>query len=180
MSSLEQVLRLINTPEEETSSVKTAAEKTTVETDLESALTEIVKEASAKTADTSTPAKDLEKIASTIANAENEALMKEAEFYGSAVADGFMARLTQYHEAAEKLAAEDPNSDMEKFAEEHPELIKQAAELGYQTTHAQLEELHKLAYDKGYNDTVEAIYKFAHDNFMQGFEDCVNLLEQVQ
>src|SRR5450631_3268985 len=71
------------------------------------------------------PVADLVKIASDVAGAEHEALVKEAQLYGASVCDGFMARMSQYNEAAEKIAGQQPqvktaavvaDASFEKFA----------------------------------------------------------------
>jgi len=133
------------------------------------------------------PLADLMKTASAVASAEHEALVKEAQLYGASVADGFMVRLSQYNEAAEKLAdqrtpaaaktAAVAGDSFEKFAAENPDLVKEAAELGFATTLGQMDKLAGAAYDKGYNEAVTTIYKFAHGSFVQGYEDVARLLE---
>lgn len=134
-------------------------------------------------ANTGSPVADLTKIATDLSQAEHSALVKEAQLYGAAVCDGFMARAAQYTEAANatpsvtKTAAVNDGS-FEKFASENPELVKEAAELGYNTTMGQLEKLAEDAYAKGWNDTVSYIYKAASDTFVAGFKACADLLEQ--
>jgi len=133
------------------------------------------------------PLADLMKTASAVASAEHEALVKEAQLYGASVADGFMVRLSQYNEAAEKIAdqrtpaaaktAAIAGDSFEKFAAENPDLVKEAAELGFATTLGQMDKLAGAAYDKGYNEAVTTIYKFAHGSFVQGYEDVARLLE---
>jgi len=140
----------------------------------------------AKTAGQASPIEDLTKIANDLSKAEHDALTKEAQMYGAAVCDGFMARAAQYQEAATKVAATMPTktaavaggtSDFEKFAFENPDLVKEAAELGYATTKNQLEKLGEAAYAKGWNDTVETIHKTASDAFIAGFKDTLALFE---
>jgi hypothetical protein len=134
------------------------------------------------------PLGDLMKTAAAVAGAEHEALVKEAQLYGAAVADGFMARLSQYNEAAEKIASQRmpaaapktaaaSTDSFEKFAAENPDLVKEAAELGFATTMGQMDKLAGAAYEKGYNEAVTTIYKFAHGSFVQGFEDVARLLQ---
>ncbi len=140
-----------------------------------------------KQASALSPLADLMKTASAVASAEHEALVKEAQLYGASVADGFMVRLSQYNEAAEKLAdqrmpaaaktAAVAGDSFEKFAAENPDLVKEAAELGFATTLGQMDKLAGAAYDKGYNEAVTTIYKFAHGSFVQGYEDVARLLE---
>ncbi len=143
-------------------------------------------EPQAKTASAASPVEDLTKIAADLSKAEHEAITKEAQLYGAALCDGFMARAAQYKEAAEKAAAASPaptaktaaaNDDtFEKFAAENPDLVKEAAELGFNSTAAQLEKLAEAAYAKGWNTTVQQIHKAASDCFVAGFKDTMELM----
>lgn len=136
-------------------------------------------------ASAASPVADMTKIAADLAAAEHDALVKEGQLYGAAVADGMIARLGQYGVAADKLAAAQPapgaasapipGDDFGKFAAENPDLIKDAAELGFATTTAQLEKLGEAAYVKGYNDMVESIYKVGHHCFVTGFKEALAL-----
>jgi len=142
-----------------------------------------------KQASAASPVGDLTKLASETATMEHEALVKEAQFYGAACADGFMARLAQYNEAAEKIAAQNPavapiktagDDSFEKFASENPELVKQAAELGFDTTKGQMDKLADAAYAKGYDEAVTVIHKTACDSFTNGYEDTLRLLSEIR
>jgi hypothetical protein len=151
---------------------------------------------------------ELTKMASNLANADVEALVKEANFWGSAVADGFVSRLNQHVDATSSYATKTASADgiptqaeFEKFAEENPDLVKQAIELGYYHGKAQLAELqgqtktaeqHELqqvfeklaetpegqeklaAIERGYNDTME---KVAAVN--QGYNDTARELVKM-
>ena len=119
-----------------------------------------------------TPIADLTKLAADTASAEHEALVKEAQLYGAAVADGFMARLAQYDAAAEKVAAQLPTPATRVPAH----LEKQAADLGYANTMGQLEKLAGAAYTQGFNDTVAQIYKVAHSSFVDGYKHACELI----
>ncbi len=140
------------------------------------------------------PVEGLTKIAEQVASAEHEALVKEANLYGAAVCDGFMARAAQYEAAGHKLASTltvneirpqlaavktAGDDSFEKFASENPALIKEAAELGYQTTLQQVDKLAQAAYAKGSDDGTLAVYKLGHACFVQGFEDTANLLREI-
>jgi hypothetical protein len=136
--------------------------------------------AQSKTASQASPIEDLTKIAHDLSKAEHEALTKEAQLYGAALCDGFMARAAQYQEATastKTAAVAGGTSDFEKFAAENPDLVKEAAELGYASTMGQLEKLAETAYAKGWNDTVEQIHKTACDAFVAGFKDTAALIE---
>lgn len=139
------------------------------------------KAASAKTASaTGKPVDDLKKVASDLADAKGEALRKEAELYGAAVADGFVARLQQFEASATKTASSQIDS-LQKLAEAHPDLVAQAIEVGQQGAMEHLandEDFFKSA-SAGYADTMEEIEKVASDCFGQGYEDAKNVLNQV-
>jgi len=141
-----------------------------------------------KQASAGSPVGDLMKTASQIVSAEHEALVKEAHLYGSAVADGFLARVAQHTDAVDRVAAGMPtktasasdDGSFEKFASENPGLVKEAAELGYATTMGQMEKLAEASYTQGYNGAVESIYKFANASFVQGFEDTAQLITELR
>jgi len=86
-----------------------------------------------KTAESNSPSaiEGLQKIASDLATSEAAAMEKEANFYGAAVADGFMSRLTQYEQTAPQVKTASVEDEFEKFASENPALVQQAIELGY-------------------------------------------------
>lgn len=120
----------------------------------------------------SAPIADLNKLASDAANSEHEALVKEAQLYGAAVADGFMARIAQYNDAAEKVASQAPQA----APPDTRQLEKQAADLGYQATLGQMDKLAGAAWSAGYNDTVKQIYTLAHHNFVEGYKHASELI----
>lgn len=129
------------------------------------------------------PTADLVKMASDLANAEEEALMKQAQVYGAAICDGFMARYAAYEAAANEVAPEQPKTaaaqpqapaqvpeDFQKFAAENPELVKEAWELGYRTKRAELEAQANERFGAGYNDTMQEVHKIASDLYKHGAE----------
>lgn len=135
---------------------------------LMGALNDVLSDDSEKTAAASASAPatgELVKMAESLANSEGDALVKEAHLYGAAVADGFMARLGQYEHATQgmgttKVASADgvpTEAEFEKFAQENPDLTKQAMELGYHHGKQQIEELKKLAFAQGYADAESEI-----------------------
>lgn len=144
------------------------------------------------------PVADVQKIASEVLGAEHEALLKEAQLYGASVCDGFMARLAQYDAAAQKIASEQMGSavaplqpgqpiklaaiddSFEKFASANPELVKEAAELGFERTMFQMDKLAEAARHAGYNQGVSTIYKVAHQSFTAGYEDTLRLVEGLR
>ena len=158
---------------------------------LRQALKEATAPEATKTASAPSPIEDMTKIAADLSKAEHEALVKEAQLYGAAVCDGFMARAAQYQEAAAKVAgaatpapiapqakiASDSTETFEKFAAENPDLVKEAMALGYNTTLGQLEKLGEDAYAKGWNDTMAHVHKVACDAFVAGFKNGRALVE---
>ena len=148
---------------------KTADEKPTADQNTKTARSELVKvldeamgtsKIAGEASKDATPVTDkLVKVASDLANSESEALTKEAHLYGAAVADGFMARISQYEQAAGNVKTASPEStgdvekDFEKFAEENPELTKQAIELGYYHGKAQIEQMKQAAFQKGFGES---------------------------
>jgi hypothetical protein len=158
---------------------------------LKVALAEAMKPEEPKTASATTPSPlaDLTKMAADLSASEHEAMKKEAMLYGAALCDGFMARAAQYQAAADKVASVAPTStatktaaeqDFEKFAAENPQLVKDAAQLGYDTAMQQLGQLHDAAYNKGWNDTVQQIHKTASDCFVAGFKVVVDMIEAAR
>lgn len=164
---------------------KTASEATKPEAaraDLMGALErakEATKSASAKTAGAKPAVSELNKIASDLADAKGEALKKEAELYGAAVADGFIARLSQFQESTKTAAVE--VDSIEKLAAAYPELVEQAIEVGHNNA------VEKLAQDPeflksaaaGYDDTMKEIEKTASDCFDRGYNDAKAVVEAI-
>ncbi len=143
-------------------------------------------DASTKTAAQVSPLDQLTKLAATIVEDEHAATVKEAQLYGAAVCDGFMARLAQYDEAAQKHAAVLPTTkvaaatdvgDFEKFASTNPEIVREAHDLGYEQTRGDLNKLAEAAWLYGHNGTVQWIHKTASDAFVAGFADTARLIE---
>lgn len=131
----------------------------------------------------SEPAGDLMKIASDLANAEQEALVKEAHIYGAAVADGFIHRMNSYESAS-------PLTKTASYGDQaSPELIKQAMELGYRNTMASLQgvglatktasfdkvaEMQKVAaFNKGQQDAVKVA------SYMKGQQDAQKIASDL-
>lgn len=95
-----------------------------------------------------TPSQDLVKIAQKLADAEQLALVKEAEMYGAAVCDGFIARMGEHESNGVKVASFG-GGDVDEM------LMKQAMELGYRETRGELEKLAQQAYAHSYDETTK-------------------------
>jgi len=119
------------------------------------------------------PSGDLLKMASRIADAESDSLVKEANLYGAAVADGFMSRMGSY----EKTAS----------VQNESVLVKQAFDQGYADTMAALnnasssdEMTKQAAFEEGYNDVIkEAAFEEGYNDvikeaaFEEGYNDVI-------
>jgi len=126
-----------------------------IKQELIKSLNEAMQPSQEKKAEQNTSATDqLVKIASELADSERVAIIKEAEVYGAAMADSFVARLQQWENASEKVASDnsDTYESFEKFAEENPDLTKQAVELGYLTGMQEIEQAKTAAFVQGYKD----------------------------
>ena len=164
-----------------TASVKTSAvapSSDALRNELRRALSVVTTEktASTRTETSQAPVAGLVKMASDLVDAEEEALMKQAQVYGAAVCDGFMARYAQYEQAANEVAPVKTASvapaiadnDFQKFASENPELVKEAYDLGYRTKRAALEKQANERFQAGYGDTMEEVHKIASELYKQG------------
>jgi hypothetical protein len=158
---LSQILNSLSGGSEKTASDNTQSKSSR---SLESALDRALNSPMSKTASVrgnSGPVEDLTKIASRLATAEQEALIKEAELYGAAVCDGFMSRMNDYDTSSIKTAGYYGEDDFEKFASHNPDLARHAMELGYRETKAELEKIAQVAYTQGYSDTMQGFSKEA-------------------
>jgi len=119
------------------------------------------------------PSEDLVKIAQKLADAEQLALIKEAEMYGAAVCDGFLARMNEHESNGVKVASFNGGADVDEV------LLKQAMELGYRETQGQLEKVASEAFAQGYNDTLgqaneqHQAEKIASLALQQGYNDAI-------
>ena len=150
---------------------------------LEVALREAMEAQAATTktaaANTARPADDLTKIAQRLATAEQEALVKEAELYGAAVCDGFMARMGSY-EGVQSTKTAAYGNDFEKFASENPDLVKQAAELGYRETREKIAAATQSAYNEGYTKVAHLVKEAAEQVAVRGYNDTLNVLRSLR
>ena len=128
----------------------------------------------------SAPSEDLIKIAQRLADAEQLALVKEAEMYGAAVCDGFLARMNEHESNGVKVASFG-GADVDEL------LIKQAMELGYRETTNQLQNLAQQAFAEGYHGqekTASAQYedeaqmqKIASEALQAGYQEAQQMIK---
>ena len=168
-----------------------SAEKVSAaEQDLVKSLNDALTSAEEKTAstnggngkDTSATA-ELLKVAGDLATADREGLMKEAELFGGAFADGCMHRLAQYDAAVltggEKTASDSDGvtqEEFEKWAQANPQEFQKHFEEGYKEAAAELEKAHKAELEK-LASTPEGREKIAA--FEQGYESTVQQLAKL-
>ncbi len=155
---------------------------------------------------TASATEELTKMATTLANADHEVMRKEAELFGAAVMDGFVARGAQYGVplVGEKTASAVPaQEDFQKWAQENPAEYKQYFAQGFQETaehlkQAEAAEFEKWAttpegqeavsaYNEGYKKASAEIEKLASTpegqeklaSFRQGYVDTMQQLETI-
>jgi hypothetical protein len=137
----------------------------------------------ASVAQASEPSEDLIKIAQRLADAEQLALVKEAEMYGAAVCDGFLARMTEHDANGVKVASFGGAVDVDEV------LLKQAMELGYRETTNQLQGLANEAFATGYQNVSEktaghtqaeeeaAMEKIASEAITAGYQEAKQMIK---
>lgn len=169
---------------------KTASTHIALVSALNEALTPKEKVAAEK-APAASPVDDVMKVAQEMAGAEKEAALKEAQILGAAFADAAVARLSDWSKTAQQMVAGAPaltptvqalvdaplGTDFSKFAQHNPELVKQAAQLGYEKATADLEKQAEDSYVQGYNDTVETIHKTAAIEFLKAAAVTAQIVE---
>lgn len=100
----------------------------------------------------------LVKMASSLAETEQQALVKEAHLYGAAVADGFVARLNQYDQSLDAAGVKTAGvsgqqfvpseEEFVKFANANPQAVQNAMDRGYSDTSAQIDQVKTAAADE--------------------------------
>lgn len=156
---------------------KTAAEKPVTAAPAQALAAAVAAAAPEKTAaekPTASPAQDIAKIASELAAADKVAAEKEAELLGQAWARGALAEFATWQKAAQEMLAAAPAPAVNEAA------LKQAAEVGYLQAREELEKAAAAEYDRGWNDTVEAIYKTAGEEFLKAAAVTGQLIDAVQ
>ena len=169
----------------ETTAAPVAEKTASTQTALVSALNEALapKDTKVASAPEASPVDDVMKVAQELAGAEKEAALKEAQILGAAFADAAVARLGDWSKTAAAMVAAAPvqaipgNADFGKFAQQNPELVKQAAQIGYETAKADLEKQAEDSYVQGYNDTVETIHKTAALEFLKAAAVTAQIIE---
>ena len=176
---------------------KTKTAQSELYTALTSALASVDKTAAAQTK-TASASDELTKIAQDLAGADQEALIKEAQLYGAAVMDGFVARGMQYNAPSnEKVASVQPTqAERQAWAMQNPAEYQKLATAGQAA--GERKQLEKLAatpegrdtinsFNQGYHTTMAEVTKLASTlegqdklaSFRQGFEETMGQLAQA-
>ena len=161
---------------------KTASTHSALVTALNEALAPKEKVAS-EAKPSASPVDDVMKVAQELAGAEKEAALKEAQILGAAFADAAVARMSEWNKTAQQMVAAAPSApvvasaDFNKFAQQNPELVQQAAKLGYEQAKVDLEKQAEDSYVQGYNDTVETIHKTAALEFLKAAAVTAQIIE---
>jgi hypothetical protein len=165
------------------STEKVASTQTALVSAMKDALAPTEKTASEKKPEAS-PVDDVMKVAEELAGAEKEAALKEAQILGTAFADAAIARMSEWNKTAGQMLAAAPTApavssttDFGKFAQQNPDLVKQAAQIGYEKAKADLEKQAEDSYVQGYNDTVETIHKTAALEFLKAAAVTAQIVE---
>lgn len=167
MSKLEDILADI-TNNNASVTTKTASAAPAPEPTAEDALLATVRDFSQKIASQGAAAPQnsalahVEKVASDLAQAENLAMLKQAEIMGTVFADGVMARLANYESAVTKTAAAGAQGG---YTQDDLEKVAQAA---YAQAQQDFEKQAAAEYEQGYRETEEQIFKLAAEAHYAG------------
>lgn len=136
-----------------------------------------------------TPQDTLVKMAGDMNALESDMLVKEANFYGAAVCDGFMARMSEYEKSAETIQTEEKTASTETLDVDVEKVASDAFAAGYEDT---MEKVASDAFAAGYTETMDklaeeafafgytdALEKVASDVHATGYNDTVKLLTEL-
>ena len=178
---LEDILNQLDEPVTEKTASEAPAQKTSAEPSTES-LRQAIKEAEAaltKTAGTSedSPVDKLEQMATKLAAADQDLLVKEANMYGAAMADGFVTRLQSYGDVSDQYSA------LDKTAASDEDLEKVATEFATGVVEGYLEALQNPDNVKTASDAAEELKQFDPelvkmaaeiiDGFVEGYNESI-------
>jgi hypothetical protein len=152
---------------------ETAAPREALKAALETSLAGETKTAAAVTPG---PVDTVMKVAAEMLELEKEAAVKEAQVLGKAFADAVVSRLGEWQKTAAATLAAAP-APAAAPAQVDNTLLKQAAEVGYNTAKAELEKIAEDEYNRGWNETVESIYKTAAEEFLKAAQITAQLIE---
>lgn len=156
---------------------KTASASNTVEPDASARMLSTVRAVTnaVKTAATpaATPKDSLEKMAAAAQQAEETQLIKQAQFMGAALADGFMERFAQYDAAlgAVKVAETVPADATQ---------LQKVAQAAYAQAVNDMEKKAAAEFEAGYNDQLAQVHKLASDIHVIGQQTASAIVQQAR
>ena len=124
-----------------------------------------------------TPAASLERMAKEAQAAEQEQLLKQAQFMGAAVADGFMERFAQYDTALNTQGIKVAQTTATPPDEA---LLQKVANAAYSEAVQDMEKKAAAEYDQGYNDQLQEIHKIASDVHYIGQQTANHLIQEAR
>jgi len=126
-------------------------------------------------------APELRRMAKEAKDAEAELMEKQAHTMGSAICDGFMERFAQYDAALGALGVKTAQSipGIPGVTVDSTELEK-AAQYGYSKAVEDMEKNAATEYERGYDETLEAVYKTASDIHYVGQQAAHELIQQAR
>jgi len=120
-----------------------------------------------------TPVASLELMAKEAQEAEQVQLLKQAQFMGAAVADGFMERFAQYDAALSEQGVKTANAPTNAS-------LQKVAEAAYGQAVQDMEKKAAAEFDQGYNDQVQEIHKIASDVHYIGQQTASHLIQEAR
>jgi hypothetical protein len=167
--------RILNRLEDSDEGVQSKTAAVVEEPSTEARMLETVRRVSTatatKTASAAAPAADLQRMAKHAQALEEQAMVKEAHFMGSAIADGFMERFAQYDVALSNAGVKTASAD--------PSMVKAAAEQGYRMAVADMEKTAEAEYTRGYEDTLQSVHKLASEIHYGGQAMAYDVIESL-
>lgn len=164
---------------EKTASDNTPKAPPNSEANLLQTVQAITKNASSKTASARTqeqPKSRLELMAKEAQDSENAQMLKQAQFMGAALADGFMERFAQYDSALSQQGI--------KTAHAAPalneETLQKVAEAAYSKAVQDLEKKAAVDFDNGFNDQLNAVHKVAADVHYIGQQTAAHIIAEAR
>ena len=120
-----------------------------------------------------TPKASLEKMATEAQQAEETQLLKQAQFMGAALADGFMERFAQYDVALGDVKTA-------SIAPANQDQLQKVAQAAYTQAVQDMEKKAAAEFDAGYNDQLAQIHKVASDVHFIGQQTASSLIQQAR
>jgi len=119
----------------------------------------------------------LQKTAQDLAEAERNALLKEAHLYGAAVADGFITQLSTYGDYAQKIAAYEGQTQHQQRPQQHQQRPQQHQQRPQQ--HNQVKTAQE-DFAEGVHEGLVKVAAISMDCFERGFQQTIDLLNSAR